>query len=227
MRKYIFISILIITLPIISFSWPHIKENRIISTLFLHIIQPKPGSIPIPPPMEALGQGARLPTEQELEQEKKFNAQQVELAGQWLKNSYTQQRIKGAEQLSAYESPLSEQYLVEALRHDAVPEVRKAAAQSLSAFKHLSDPALNALLKTLSDTNADIRIAALNTLFSYGLLLNTDTKKSALLLVKMREKLRSGHLNKDVQDSLQAFIKDQEPSTNAFFAPSPIAQIKK
>ncbi|MDD5461360.1 MAG: HEAT repeat domain-containing protein [Methylococcales bacterium] len=164
MRKYIFISILATaaTLLFPALSYKNIKENGDTRTLFSHLIQPKSGSIPIlPPPMEALGQGAHLPTAQELEQEKQFNAQQVELAGQWLKSPYTHQQIKRAEQLGAYESPLSEQCLVGALRHDAVSEVRKAAAQSLSALKYLSDSAISTLLKTLSDTNAGIRIATL------------------------------------------------------------------
>jgi hypothetical protein len=228
MRKYIFISVLAAAATLLfSANYKNIKKNRDIRTLFSYFIQPKSGGIPIPLPIEALGQGARLPTAEELEQERQFNVRQAELAGQWLESPHTHQRIKGAEQLSAYESPLSEQYLVDALRYDAVPEVRRAAAQSLSAFKHLSDPAISILLKTLSDANTGIRIATLNTLFSYGLLINTDAKKSARLLAKMREKLRSGHLTKDVRDSLQAFIKDQEPPTNAFMASPSIAQINK
>ena len=222
MRKYITISVfaLAITL-IVAFSWSNLKQNRVVRDIIAHIIQPKPAGIPIPPPLEALGQGARLPTAQELEQEKKFNAQQEELAGHWLKSTDTQQRIIGAEQLSAFESPISEQRLADTLRHDAVPEVRKTAAQSLSSYKNLSDYAVSALLETLSDTDKSTRMAILNTLFSYALLINADTEKSRQLLAQLREKLRSGHLNNDVRDSLQAFIKDQEPPINAFFPPLP------
>lgn len=211
---------------IVAFSWPNLKKTGFARNLIAHVIQPKPAGIPMPPPLEALGQGARLPTEQELEQEKKFNAQQKELAGQWLKSPNAQQRIIGAEQLSAYESPVSEQYLVRALLHDTVPEVRKSAAQSLASFKNLSDHTVNALLEALSDANKSTRIATLNTLLSYALLISADPKKSALLLARLREKLRFGHLNKDVRDSLQAFIKDQEPPTNAFFSPAPSQALK-
>jgi hypothetical protein len=218
MRKFITISVLALAITlIVAFSWTNLKKTGFVRNLIAHVIQPKPVGIPIPPPLEALGQGARLPTEQELEQEKKYNAQQEKLAGQWLKSSNAHQRIIGAEQLSAYESPVSEQYLVHVLLHDAVPEVRKTAAQSLSSFKNLSDHTVSALLEALSDANKSTRIATLNTLLSYAFLINTDTKKPGQLVARLRKKLRSGHLNKDVRDSLQAFIKDQEPPTNAFF----------
>ena len=227
MRKFITISVLALAITlIVAFSWSNLKKTGFVRNLSAHVPQPKPTGIPIPPPVEALGQGARLPTEQELGQEKNFNAQQVELAGQWLKSPDAQQRIIGAEQLSAYESPISEQHLVDALRHDAVPEVRKTAAQSLSSFKNLSEHAVSALLKALGDSNESTRIATLNTLFSYALLISTDPKKSAQLLARLREKRRSGHLNNDVRNSLQAFIKDQEPPTNAFFSPIPSQTLK-
>jgi HEAT repeat protein len=228
MRKYIYISVvaLAFTLLIFTLSWSNLKKNGVVRNILGHSIQPKPAAIPIPPPFEALGQGARLPTAQELKQEKKFNTQQVELASQWLKSPDMHQRIIGAEQLSAYKSPLSEQRLVDTLRHDAAPEVRKTAAQSLSSFKNLSDHTLSALFEGLSDKNESARIATLNALFSYALLINNDTKKSGQLLSKMRERLRSGRLNKDVRDSLEAFLKDQEPSANAFFSPLPSQTIQ-
>ena len=220
MRKYIYISVLTFAVIfIVAFSWPLLKENRIIRAIIAFVIQPKP--VVVPPPLEMLGQGARFPTAEELEQEKNFNAQQVELAGQWLKSPDVHQRIMGAEQLSAYESPESEQRLTDALRQDAAPEVRIAAAQSLALFKKLSDSTVDALLKALDDADKGTRIATLNTLLTYAFLVNADTKKSGHLLAKLRKKVRSGHLNKDVRESLQAFIKDQEPPTNAFFSPLP------
>ncbi len=153
MRKFITISVLALAITlIVVFSWPNLKKTGFVRNLIAHVIQPKPAGIPMPPPLEALGQGARLPTEQELKQEKKFNAQQEELAGQWLKSPNAHQRIIGAEQLSAYESSVSEQYLVHTLLHDAVPEVRKTAAQSLASFKNLSEHAVSALLEALSDS---------------------------------------------------------------------------
>jgi HEAT repeat protein len=167
MRKFITISVLALAITlIVAFSWTNLKKTGFVRNLIAHVIQPKLAGIPMPPPLEALGQGARLPTEQELEQEKKFNAQQKELAGQWLKSPNAHQRIIGAEQLSAYESPVSEQYLVHTLLHDAVPEVRKTAAQSLASFKNLSDHNVSALLEALSDANKSTRIATLNNLSS-------------------------------------------------------------
>jgi len=228
MRKYIYVTFLTIAITLIAaFNGPHLKENRIINAIIALVIQPKPAVIP--PPLDMLGQGARFPTTEELEQEKKFNAQQVELAGQWLKSPDVHQRVMGAEQLSAYQSPESEQRLADTLRQDTAPEVRIAAAQSLALFKNLSDPAVGALLEALNDADKSTRIAALNTLLTYALLVNADTKKSGQLLAKLRKEVRSGHLNKDVRESLQAFIKDQEPPTNAFFSPLPskTSEIKK
>lgn len=227
MLKYITISVFAsVIILIAAFSWSNLKKTGVVDNIIARVIQPTPAAMPVPPPLEALGQGARLPTAQELEQEKKFNAQQEELAAHWLESTDTQQRIIGAEQLSAYESPISEQRLADALRHDAAPEVRKTAAQSLSSYKNLSDRGVSALLEALADTDKSTRIAALNALFSYALLINADTEKSAQLLAQLREKLRSGHLNNDVRDSLQAFIKDQEPPTNAFFPPLPSQAIQ-
>lgn len=218
MRKYIYIPVLslVITL-IIAFSWSNLKQKGFVRDIIALIIHPRAAILP--PPFEALGQGARLPTAQELAQEKIYNAQQVELACRWLKSPNAPQRIIGAEQLSAYESPISEQHLVDTLRHDADPEVRKAAAQSLSAYKNLSDHTVSALLEALGDANKSTRIATLNALFSYALQVHADTNKTGQLLTKLQKKIRSGHLNKDVRDSLQAFIKDQEPPSNAFFSP--------
>jgi len=218
MRKYIYIPVWSLTITLlVVFNWSNLKQTGFVRAIIAHSIEPKPDLMP--PPFEALGQGARLPTAQELAQEKIFDAQQVELAVQWLKSPNAHQRIIGAEQLSAYESPISEQHLVDTLRHDADQEVRRTAAQSLSAFKKLSDHSVNTLLETLGDTNESTRIATLNALFSYALQLNADPKKTGQLLTKLRKKIRSGRLNKDVRDSLQAFIKDQEPPANAFFSP--------
>ena len=223
MRKSIYIPVLALAMTlIIAFSWSHLKENRLTKTITALVIQPKPAVIP--PPLEMLGQGARLPTAEELKQEKEFTAQQVKLAGQWLNSTVVHQRIMGAEQLSAYQSPESEQHLTDTLRNDAVPEVRITAAQSLALFKNLSDPTVGALLSALDDTQKGTRIAALNTLLSHALVVSADSKKSRQLLAKLRKKVRSGHLNKDVRESLQAFIKDQEPPANAFFSLRPPPQ---
>jgi hypothetical protein len=220
MRKYIYISVLALVITLISaINGSLLKDNGIIKAISALAIQPKP--VVIPPPSEMLGQGARLPTAEELEQERLFNERQVELAAQWLKSTDVHQRIMGAEQLSAYESPESEQRLADTLRQDGAPEVRTVAAQSLALFKNLSDDTLDALLEALDDAHNGTRINALNTLLSYALLVSADTKKSGQLLAKLRKKARSSHLSKDVRESLQAFIKDQEPPTNAFFPPLP------
>ncbi|MFZ2171080.1 MAG: hypothetical protein WAW61_15765, partial [Methylococcaceae bacterium] len=109
MRKFITIPVLAIAVSlIVAYSWSNLKKTAVAGNLIARFMQPNPtDTIPVPPPLEALSQGARLPTAQELEQEKKFNARQIELAVQWLKNPDAHQRITGAEQLSAYKSPLS------------------------------------------------------------------------------------------------------------------------
>ncbi|GAB4275074.1 MAG: hypothetical protein Kow0065_23100 [Methylomicrobium sp.] len=171
-----------------------------------------------PPPLETLGQGARLPTADELQQEAQFNERQIALASQWLNGNDSKQRIIGAEQLSAFESPVSERYLVGALCCDVEPEVRLTAASSLAAFKRLSGSTITALIKALNDEQPKVRLAVLNLLTAY-VYNNADSEQSESLLMQLKEQLHSGRLHHDTSDILQAFIDDSEAPTNAFFSP--------
>jgi HEAT repeat protein len=179
-------------------------------------LTPVKTSIP-PPPVESLGHGARLPTAEELEQEKNYDAKQVELAIEKLKSSNVHQRIAATETLNAYQIPESERQLSETLLHDENAQVRQAAALSLYLFKELSDRTVDALLKALHDDDKQTRRESFNVLISYALRVNFNDNKFQGVLNKLRKKVRSRHLDQDIRSDLKRFIKDQEPVKNFSF----------
>lgn len=170
-----------------------------------------------PPPIELLGQGVRAPTAQELAQEQRFNEQQIAVAEQWLKSPDPHQRIMGAEQLSAFESPHAEQLLVDVVLNSE-SDVRIAAIRSLGTFKSLSNKGLDALVAGLGNSDKNSRFAALNAIFDYAAKVEFDTEKSTNIIKKLQKKLSKGNLNKDIRHSLDAFINDKKPTPNAFFS---------
>lgn len=173
-------------------------------------------SLNSPVPIEMLGHGARLPTAEELEQERQFALQKIALAEQRLKSSDTHQRVIGTEQLNAYQMPLAEQLLLKTLKHDVDPIVRKSAAQSLGLFKVLSDTAVDKLLDALKDKDMGTRKMVLDTLLIHTTRANMDNQRSPQILFKLKRKLKFGHLHPDISKGLQAFVDDQKPIKNAF-----------
>ena len=167
--------------------------------------------------MELLGQGVRAPTAQELAQEQRFNEQQIAVAEQWLKSPDPHQRIMGAEQLSAFESPHAEQLLVDVVLNSE-SDVRIAAIRSLGTFKSLSNKGLDALVAGLGNSDKNSRFAALNAIFDYAAKVEFDTEKSTNIIKKLQQKLSKGNLNKDIRHSLDAFVNDKQPMPNAFFS---------
>ena len=113
--------------------------------------------------------GATLapPTLAQLAEEKRVMAEQVDLAITWLKSKTVQTRIEGAEQLGAYLSSKSVTALIGALRKDTSPEVRLAAAQSLSQSETPDSPTITALLNAITDTDEQVASTALSTLEVY------------------------------------------------------------
>jgi HEAT repeat. len=130
-----------------------------------------------PPPMELLGHGARLPTAEELEQEKIFDAQRVAQAIENLKSTDVHQRIVATETLNAYQTPESERQLADTLLSDDNAKVRQTAAQSLALFKVLSDCAVKGLFKALYDKDEQTRKESLDTLLSYIVRLGDSNDK--------------------------------------------------
>jgi hypothetical protein len=132
---------------------------------------------PVKPPVQApdlralamnlSGGSLPPPTPAQLAEEKRVVAEQVDLAITWLKSSSVQTRIEGSEQLGAYPSPKSAVALVGALRKDSSPEVRLAAAQSLSQSEVPDSATITALLSAIADTDEQVASTALSALEVY------------------------------------------------------------
>ena len=165
----------------------------------------------VPPPMEALGHGARMPTPAELEDEARYDEARVAEAGAWLNSPQADKRAVGAEQLSAFPTASAEGILIDALRLDIDPGVRRAAAQSLSAFKQPGDKAVAALLAALEDDSEEVQAAALNTLL--GVAAKRDNGSAGLksLLGGMKNQAASRHAKPSTRQAIRAFLKDQAP----------------
>lgn len=169
-------------------------------------------------PPELLGHGARLPTEEELKQEKAFTDERVRSAIEQLKSPDTHQRIVATETLNAYRTFESERQLSETMLHDDNAQVRQTAAQGLNLFQDLSERTVYSLFKALRDKDKQTGKESLNTLLNYTLRIS-DTDKFQDMLKKLRHEARSNHKNLNVRAELKAFIKDQEPIRNSSFTP--------
>ena len=218
MRNTRYYSLLLLTLIILLggawfYYWPlNLKAKPI-------TVAPTPSKIGLAPPIDSFGQGARAPTQDELEQEKKFDAKQVEKAAQHLKSADKYQRIAATEQLNAYQTVAAESYLVATLTHDSAAEVRQSAALSLSMYKHLSEAGFAALLTALTDVDSHTSQAALDTLIIFTTHQAGNEQLFKRLLAKLQKKAHSKRLNKERRASLQAFIDDQMPSTKVMSGP--------
>ena len=170
-------------------------------------------------PSELLGHGARLPTPDELEQEKIYDNHQVDLAIKTLNSADVGQRIIATETLNAYQTPKSEQQLCDILLYDDDAHVRQSAAQSLYLFKILSNTAIKVLLKSIHDKDKKTRGESLNVLLSYALRIKGDNEKFEKILDKLHKKILYSHVHGDIRINLNEFIKDQKSINNIFLSP--------
>lgn len=178
------------------------------------------------PPIESLGHGARLPTAEELEQEKAFDARQTESAIQQLKSADVHRRIVATETLNAYQTPKSEQQLSDTMLHDQNAEVRQTAAQSLAFFKDLSDRTVDSLFKALHDKDRQPRKQSLDTLLNHALRISGNNDKFQRILKRLRNEIRSGRIDQDVRNDVNAFLKDQQPVGDRSLLPPPIKAVQ-
>lgn len=162
-----------------------------------------------PPPLEALGHGARPPTPEELEDEVRFDASRVTEADTRMHSSEVKERLAGAEQLSAYPTPDAEQILANALALDFDPEVRKTAAESLSAFEKLSGKTVSTLLSALNDDSEGVQISAWNTLQGLAQQWPNSSPQMKKLLADLAAQAASRRTKPSVGNSITAFLKDQ------------------
>lgn len=134
---------------------------------------PMPAVSPVPlPDLRTLAMnlngGASAPlTPAQLAEEKRMVGDQVGLAITWLKSTSVQTRIEGAEQLGAYPSTESTVALTAALHKDSSPEVRLAAAQSLSQSETPDSATVTALLNAIADTDEQVASTALDALAAH------------------------------------------------------------
>ena len=166
----------------------------------------------VPPPMDSLGHGARMPTPEELGDEARYNDQQVAKAGASLNDPAPEKRVRGVEQLSAFPTPESEQILSNTLRMDFDPEVRRAAAQSLSVFKQPTKEAVTALLAALQDDSEAVQREALTTLTRIAGGMENGSPAFKALLADLGNQARAKRMKPGVRQSLRAFLQDQQPS---------------
>jgi HEAT repeat protein len=149
-------------------------------------------------------------TPEEIEEEQRVIRQQVETAHGWLNDADSGQRVAGAEQLSAFPTPEAERYLAEALRHDPVPEVRAAAAQSLGVFEKLQDSTVLTLLDSLADREEDVRRNVLYTLENNYLQLERDSPAAKKLLSDLQGKAKSRRVAKGTRELIREFVREQK-----------------
>ncbi len=170
----------------------------------------------VPPPMETLGHGARMPTPQELEDEARFDEQQVNKANEWLSSPQVDRRIAGVEQLSAYQTPQSQKFLIHALSSDSDAQVRSTAAQSLTVFKEPSEDVVNALLSALEDVDASVQMSALNTLIGIANKMPSNSVLFKKILSGLKKQAGSRRVAVEVRNAASSFLKDQS-SPSGFF----------
>lgn len=150
------------------------------------------------------------PTPEEIAEDAAFEVEQIEQARQWMSDSNPEQRIIGAEQLTAYPTPEAEQLLVDILSKDAVDEVRLAAANSLSVIKTPALKTREALVAALQDSYEEVRFGALNTLQTY---LGVDSESSAAkkTLAMLKKQLKSKQVPQETRQAIKDYLLDQFP----------------
>lgn len=169
---------------------------------------------PVTPPVdvrmlaEQFGSSPVLTPEQ-VEEDKRIDDEQVAVAGEWLRSIDVQQRIDGAEQLSAYPTAEAEKLLVDALITDIDPEVRSAAAQSLAAFESPTEAAVAALLAALEDKNEEVRLSALNTLESIATAEETGSRRYKKILAGLKKAAKSKRVPSETREVIHDFLLDQ------------------
>jgi HEAT repeat protein len=170
---------------------------------------PKPAVVP--PPMELLGQGARMPTPEERVDEAHYDDMQVAKAGEWVKSPQVERRIAGAEQLSAFQTPESEQILSSALTLDSEPEVRRTAAQSLAAFRQPAENTMASLLAALGDPDEKVQMSALNALMAYANRFENNSVPMKKLMASLKKFATSRRTTDLTRKAIRSFLKDQAP----------------
>jgi HEAT repeat protein len=169
----------------------------------------KPPAAAIPHREEIMAQTQQPPTDEELEEETRLDAEQVLDAAQSLKDPDPEKRIEGIEQLGAYPTPESEEQLMVSLRGDPSAEVRSAAADALGNFDRLGEPALSTLFEALKDRSEDVQASALDTLQAQIEESPAGSKQYRKLLGILKKMAGDKTLGEETRRSIREFLQDQ------------------
>jgi hypothetical protein len=151
-----------------------------------------------------------MPTAEELDEEARYDEARVAEANAWLNSPLPDKRAAGAEQLSAFPTPSAEMILINTLKLDFDPEVRRAAAQSLSVFKQPTDNSVAALLAALVDDSEEVQLAAFNTLLVVAGKTENSSPRFKNIRSSMKSQASSRHMKNATRKALRAFLNDQE-----------------
>ncbi len=131
-------------------------------------------------------------------------------AATWLNDAQPEQRVVGAEQLSAYPTPEAEKLLAASLANDPAPQVRAAAAQSLKFFKRVRGDTIQTLLAALEDPDEEVRFNTLKTLERYYSRLKRNPRLANEILAGLRKKAESARVPRETQQIIAGFLSDRE-----------------
>lgn len=157
----------------------------VLALLFSRVRQTIPPSPPSPPVSQTdtpragyvvpdlrelatrMGASAPPPGAEHLAEQRRIEQEQIAQALESLNSADPLLRRAGVEQLAAYPGPEAQRALVQALRDDADPAVRLAAATSLGRVRAPDETVIKVLLAAIGQPGPDIAFMALNTLGAY------------------------------------------------------------
>lgn len=148
-------------------------------------------------------------TPEQIEEDQRIDAQQVARAQEWLQSADPEQRLMGAEQLSAYPTKDAEKLLVDTLINDSEPEVRSTAARSLTYIKNPNSKTLDALQQALQSDNEEVAFNVVNTLTTYIGREPFGSEHAVDIIKRLKQVAKTGQLQGKTRITVQSFLNDQ------------------
>lgn len=154
------------------------------------------------------GQGTATVTPEGETEERMIEQSQVDTAATWLQDPNPEQRVSGAEQLSAYPTKEAGNQLIAALRNDTSAEVRAAAARALDYLETWDERTTPTLLDALEDTDEAVRFNAFSSLQGHYYRLDEASQEAKSLLESLREHTRSPRTPLDTRKWIWELLDD-------------------